>query len=206
MKPKYGKPLKHFTIRVTEDQYDFLQKLDNASEWLRNAIDSKMFEETTDVLAVVRRIEYLEKEKHKIYNSADYKLAKFITDYEQLLLKNLIKKQPEQAEKPPIEFGYDSWETRIICCKVYGLEFSRYFRESEKLITQADLQDFLNENNLKITSLFGNKWDRKVFLRFLTKVKQKITYMRKVYQKYTAKVAEIQTEIGALRQKIMSDS
>lgn len=201
---KENKYAKKVTIRVTHDQYDFLEKLDNASEWMRNAIDAKMFEETTDVLAVVRRIEFLEGRKREIYNFPEYQLAKYVGDYYEFtrFFKDLIEKQPEEVEKPPIEFGYDNLEERIIWCKVYGLDLSQYSREAKRLITQADLQDFMNENNLKITSLLGNEWGRDVMLKFLEKFKEKIVYMKKVYGKYTTKIAEIQTEIDELKSKL----
>ena len=209
MKAKYGKPLKHFSVRVTQDQLEFLQALDNASEWLRNAIDAKMFEETTDAFAVTRRIEYLEREKKRIYDSEEYKLGKITANLEftELYQNLVVEHSPEEVNgDPPIGFRYERTDSGLeIYCTIYGNEVRAYFPHRGKLITQTDLQDFVNENKLDIGYGFTKEYDRDVMLKFFKKLKGKIRYMRAVYSRHTAKLAEIQAEIDELKEKMIKE-
>lgn len=196
---------KKLTIRVTQDQYDFLDKLVNASEWMRNAIDSKMFEETTDVLAIVRRIRFLEKEKQRIYNSEEYRTAKSMINVNFAeLRRNIIGENQVEPKNVPFEFAYEA-ETQTINYRIYQVRefnFTPIIEKLrpiiEKLITQTDLQDFINENNLQPLKEYCDE----VAVKFLEKVKDKLDYMRKVHKKCNSKTAEIQKEINSLKNKM----
>ena len=206
---KEGKYAKKLTVRVTQDQYDFLQRLDNASEWLRNAIDARMFEETTDAFAVTRKIEYLEREKERIYNSEEYELAKIAENSKFTeLYQNLVVEHSHQEVNgdPPIGFGYERSDSGSeIYYRIYSMEVNAYFPHGGELITQTDLQDFISENKLEVGYRSESEYDRDVMLKFFEKFKGKIRYMRALYSRYTAKLAEIQAEIKSLRQKLIEE-
>lgn len=197
---KENKYPKKVTIRVAQDQYDFLEKLDNASEWMRNAIDNKMFEETSDVLAIVRRIQYLEKEKQRIYNSEEYQTAKDMVNVNFAeLRRNLIGEEREKTGGTPFLFNY---ENKKITCTFYRSSRLEFIPVLSELVTQTDLQDFINENNLQPLK----DYDREVAVKLFKKIEDKLAYMRSVHEKYNRKIAEIQAEINSLKNKMKKDS
>lgn len=187
---------KKVTIRVTQDQYDFLEKLDNASTWMRNAIDSKMFEETSDVLAIVRRVEFLERQKREIYNSEEYQTAKNMLNVNFAeLRRNLIGEDRAKQKGVPFVFNY---EDGAITCGFYYSGRIQYIPILNELVTQTDLEDFINENNLQPLK----DYDREVAVKFFERVEDKLAYMRSVHEKYNRKIAEIQKEINSLKDKM----
>lgn len=204
MKPKYGKPLRHLTFRVTQEQYDFLKSRDNASEWLRNAIDARMFEETTDAFAVTRRIEYLERQKVRIYNSEEYKLGKIATKYND---RFLTPDYYHVADKLPISFYYRHEDRKEVNCPIDGAEVRNRVPEGQELITYEDIQNFVEKNDLKVGSFrqIAEQHDWNIMLKFFTYLKEKICYLRAVHKQYTAKLAEIQAEINGLKQKLIEE-
>lgn len=161
-----------------------------------------MFEETTDVVAVVRRIVYLEKEKQRIYDSEEYKLGKIAVNYDD---ESLAPSRGIDIEnKLPIGFYYKDDEHKEIDCYIYGNDVRDYFPAGWQLITQGDLQNFVEENDLNVGSFreIAKRYGRDIMLKFFAYLKEKIAYMRNVHEKYTAKIDEINREIKSLKEKL----
>lgn len=200
---------KRLAIRLTQQQYDFLKAKENASEWLRDVIQSKMSQEdVTDPLAILSRIKALELERQRIFESEQFQLAKKAADGE-------FTEQYQGAIGNPPKALLTLYQNDTLSIHrkeeggfrlyVYSDSLRHYFPHAGELLTKADVNDFMIENKLKLNADGEGFYPRETALKLFDKLKERIAFMRKVYEKYSTRLAEIQSEIDALKRKVMAE-
>jgi len=74
--PKPKKPMIGVSIKLREDQLEYIKAVGNVSEWIRDAIDTKMaLEVGGDAVAVVQRLNALHQQKKLILENPTYRRA-----------------------------------------------------------------------------------------------------------------------------------
>lgn len=202
-KTKFGEPLISYSIMLRREQVEYLKERENASDWVREAIDEKMEREggevkAVDLVAVSRRITFLEQRIEALKKTSEYVRAKHIV---RRFSPKYLKEMKEQLtkEEAEMEFGTTSsgriwvtWQGGLLCGKA---------REEEYPIpgwTMETLAEFL----YKHTKGSRGKVPPEYALIIIDRMAEGFPYEAKLIEGYEKRMAELQAEIQKLKEKV----
>ena len=186
-KPKYEENLITFSATLRADQVEYLRKLENASEWLRNAIDEKIVGETDTEHAttwqIIKIITLKQKEIDKIINDQFYQEASKQLRYMRMSFEGIKKAQKVHvAERKEWNQGW---------LYANGNPLTAWINSN---IPTA----FIIENNLE----FEEPIPKNKIPLLLKKLKQHYNYTKNKFKAMKQRSKELQKEIQQLQERI----
>ena len=199
-KTKFGEPLVSYSIMIRRDQREYLQERENASDWVREAIDEKIERESgevkaVDVVAVSKRITFLEQRIEVLKKMPEHKRAKDILE---TFTPERFKQMQEQLTKGEVIMTF-----RFISDVVWLMWGGRLLFGPECPIpgwTAETLPEFLYKHKL-VTSAH-EEIPSEYALMIINKMEEAFPYEVKLIEGYEKRIAQLQTEIGKLKEKI----
>ena len=189
-KAKYEENLITFSATLRADQVEYLRKLENASEWLRNAIDEKITSETdtehATTMQLIKIISLKQKELDKITNDEFYQESTKTLRY----LKRDIERLKEAksvyvASRKEWNQGAIYINKNIINC---------YNQPEIKTLAKT----FIAQNDLE----FEEDIPKSKIPLLLKKLKQHYNYAKKKKKAMRQEANKLQKEIQQLQEKL----
>lgn len=196
-KPKYGEPLVPYSIMLRRDQREYLGERENASDWVREAIDMRIESESgevtaVDVVAISKRITFLEQRIEALKKTPEYERAKSII---KRFTPERFKKMREQLSKDE-EIMSTHYDHPLIYWEGGAL-----FEENVAPIpgwTWETLSQFMSEHKIRRGATFPPEY----VLIFIDKMERALPYEARLIEGYEKRTAELQSEIEKLKNKI----
>lgn len=202
-KTKFGEPLIQYSIMLRREQVEYLKERENASDWVREAIDMKIEAEggevkAVDLVAVSKRITFLEQRIEALGKTPEYVRAKHIRTY---FNPERFKEMREQLRKGETIMFYDVYPHGEGIALRLGL--SNYlFQKISEMESPAPgwkmetLEEFMSEHEI------DKEIPLKYALMIIDKMEEGFPYEVKLVEGYEKRIAQLQTEIGKIKKKI----
>lgn len=201
-KTKYGEPLVSYSIMLRREQLEYLKEKENASDWVREAIDMRIEADSgevkaVDVVAVSKRITFLEQRIEALKKTPEYVRAKDIIRRFNL---EHFKKIREQLTKDETTMFYDVYPHGGGIAIRLG--YDHLFQKADEMEVPAPgwrmetLQEFMSEHEI------DKEIPLKYALRIIKKMEEAFPYEVRLVEGYEKRMAELQNQIEKLKEKI----
>lgn len=207
-KPVYGEALVNYSVKLRKDQAEYLKRLRNASEWLRNIIDKEIAVESggkacEDTITMSKRITALEREIKILWESLEYVRAR------EIMKRGLEIYERTKAELSKRYEVYDSGNTSYFPLTFNGSRKALEFAAEWTLMAEGEgiycagwstesLLEFLEKNGV-IGENISFECAVIIFERIISSYPSEV----KICEKYHSLIGELEAQIAQLRHKII---
>lgn len=206
-KPKYDKPLVNLSVKLRRDQLEFLKDRENTSEWVRDAIDKQIEAEggqigATDIIAMTKRVTFLKQRISQLTKAEEYVKAQdmerisreHIEEYRMMLSEGAEMSLHANGQlyiKKEDGFPVGGFDLADGLCPGWTLDEMYHFIRLKKVESSSDdYHRTIYKFPLEITS------------EILDRVEKNIPLIQKTIESYEQRIAQLQTQIEKLGQKI----
>ena len=196
-KAKFGEPLVQYSIMIRRDQREYLQERENASDWVREAIDEKIEREggevkAVDVVAVSKRITFLEQRIQALKKTPEYERAKYIV---QCFNAERFKEMRDALTKGEKEMSFRRG-TGLYTGGGLILGERGFFIPGW---TMETLSEFVVKHKIET---YPAPFPLEYALMIVDRMEEAFPYETKLVEGYEKRMAELKAEIEKLKEKI----